>query len=280
MRDIQPRTWKRLRLFLVLVAVAAFVCLLPSRFTTPARVLFHGAVGPIESGAFRAAGNGLAASGTLTEMFLKEDRQRALALEVGRLRNENAALADVAQRLEQALASVQKLTLRDRPFRAVHAAVTSYDASGVRRSVTVAAGTGDGVGRGMAATAQGALVGVVKEAGISQSRVVLITDLDSAVPCRLSRTRTLCILQGTGGDSCLADWLDRDSLVESGDLIVTAALRADPQSELHIPDGLPAATVLRAERDRMRPLFMAVEAAPRVNLDRLEGVEVLVPEDR
>jgi rod shape-determining protein MreC len=278
MWDVQPRTWQRLRLFLVLVGVAAFVCLLPSRFTAPARVLSNEAVRAIESGAFEAAGNGLATGGTLTEMFLKEDRERALAREVARLRNENAALADEILRLEQSLGSIQKLALKDLPFRAVRAAVVSYDASSVRRSITVEAGSRDGVGRGMAVTAQGALVGVVAEAGPGQCRVLLITDPDSAVPCRLSRTRALCILQGTGGDDCLADWLDRDSMVEPGDVVVTAVLRVDPGSELRIPDGLPAGTVLRVERDKMRPLFLAVDAAPRVNIERLEAVEILVPE--
>lgn len=278
MRRVSSATWKRLTLFLVLLGLAAFLFIMPSRFTAPARVLFNEAAGPVETGAFQAGGKALAASGTLAETFLKKDRERALAVEVERLRNENAALADQARRLSLKLDSVQKLALQDAAFRAVSAPVSSYDASAVRRSITARAGSSDGVARGMAAAAYGALVGIVTEAGPHECRIRLITDPASAVACRVSRTRALCILQGTGGEDCRVDWLDRESVVEKGDLLVTTMLEPAPGGELLVPDGLPAATVLSVEGDRMRPLFLSVEAAPCVNLERLEGVEIVVAE--
>ncbi len=278
MRKLPPRAWKRLKLLLVFVGVAAFLLLMPSRFTAPARVLFNEAVGPLQTGLFQGAGKALAAGGTLSEMFRKRDLERKLLREVARLRNENDALTDQILRQGQALQSVAKLELKEVPFRAVRAPVASYDASAMRRSITVRAGTGDGVGAGMAVTAQGALVGIVMEAGPFQSRVRLITDPDSAVPCRLSPTRRLCILQGTGGQTCSVEWIDRDSFVEPGDVLVTASLHVDPRSKLRIQDGVPAATVLSVGPDRMRPLFFAVEAEPRVNLNRLEAVEIRIPE--
>jgi rod shape-determining protein MreC len=128
----------------------------------------------------------------------------------------------------------------------------------------------------MAATAQGALVGVVTEAGPHECRIRLITDSGSAVACRVSRTRELCILQGTGGGNCRVDWLGRESTAARGDLLVTTQIGAAPVGEARIPDSVPAATALNAERDKMRPLFLSVEAAPRANLDRLEEVEILV----
>ena len=45
-------------------------------------------------------------------------------------------------------------------------------------------------------------------------------------------------------------------------------------------DGLPAAQVMKVEKDRMKPLFYAVEARPFVNLGRLEHIEILVPTRR
>lgn len=278
MRRRLARTWKQLKTFLTVTAVAAFLLLMPSRFTSPARVLFSETTGLLQTGVLQGTGELLAVSGTLTELFVKKDRERALTREVVRLRNANAALADKARRQKLQLESIARLNVKTSPIRALQARVSSYDASAMRRSITVRAGSTDGVGRGMAVAADGALVGIVQEVGLWQCRVRLITDPASAVPCRLSGTRTLCILQGTGGENCVVDWIDRDAFVEQGDTLVTASLTVNPRSELHIPDGLPAATVLQVQRDAMRPLFYAVKAAPRVNLNRLEGVEILIPD--
>jgi rod shape-determining protein MreC len=278
MRKVSISTWKRLKLALVLFALAGFLLILPSRFTAPARVLFNEAVGPVETGAFQQAGRALATTGTLADMFVEKDRERALSGELARLRNENAVLSDEARRLGDRLRSVEKLSLKGFGFRAVRAPVSSYDASAMRRSITVRAGSKDGVAQGLAVTAEGALVGVVSEVGPSECRVRLITDPASGVPCRVSRTRSLCILQGTGGECCRVEWLGRDSFVEQGDVLVTTALRVDERSDLRILEGLPAGTVVKVGAGDMHPLFLSVEAAPRVNLDRLEGVEILIPE--
>lgn len=278
MLRLSPKTWARLRLVVVLVAVAAFLFLMPRRFTAPARVLFNEAVGPAQTGVLQGTGHTLALTGTLTEMFFGEDREQALAREMTRLTNENAALSDELRRQKQDLASLRKLAAKELPFRAIRAPVASYDASAMHRSVTVRAGRSDGVASGMAAASEGALVGIVVEAGPRHCRVRLITDPDSAVACRLSRTRDLCVLQGTGGGTCAVDWVSRDGFVEPQDVLVTASLTARADSEVRVPDGLPAATVVEVRRDKMRPLWLAVKAEPRVNLNRLEGVDILIPE--
>jgi len=278
MRRIAARAWNRLKLLLALVALSAFLFFMPARFTAPARVLFNEAVGPLETAAFQGAGDVLAAGGTLSDMFRGQDRRRALEREVLRLRNRNAALADELRRQRARLESLEKLDLNVLPGRIVRASVSAYDTSGMRRSISVRAGTTDGVGPGMAVSADGALIGVVREAGPWQSTVRLITDPESAVPCRLSRTREVCILQGTGGQDCVVDWISREAFAEPGDVVVTASLESVADGTLRLPDGLPAATITSVERDRLRPLFYAVRAAPRVNLNRLEEVEILIPE--
>ena len=278
---------------MVFVAATAFVFLLPARLTAPARTLFNEALGPIQTGVFQGTGNALAATGTLTDMFLQRDRERALAAEVTRLSNEVAGLSDTVTRQKRELDSVGKLTVVETRFRAVSAPVSAYDASAMRRSVSVRAGTRDGVGPGMAVTAHGALVGVVAEAGPRQCRVRLITDAGSALPCRRQervtdvggdppgpseKPQTVFILQGTGDPMCAVDWVDRNKFLDVGDVLVTSARLRDPDSMLHLPNGLPVATVRQIDPDGLRPLFLAVKAEPRVNLDRLETVEVLVPE--
>jgi rod shape-determining protein MreC len=265
-------------LAVALVVFSAFLFLMPARFTAPARVLFSEAVGPAETAAFQGAGQALAATGTLADMFHSQDRQRALEEQLVQLRNANAALSDEVRRQQARIQSLQKLDLNSLSHRAVRASVSAYDTSGMRRSITVRAGTTDGIGPGMAVAADGALVGIVRQAGPFESTVRLVTDPQSAVPCRLSRNREVCILQGTGAETCTVDWINREAFVEVGDLLTTASLTTPQGGGLKLPDGLPAAAVARVRQDSMNPLFYAVDAVPGVNLTRLEEVEVLVPE--
>ncbi len=275
----RPHIWQRLQLLATLTVAAGFLLLMPSRFTAPARVLFNEATGPVQTAAYQNTGKALAASGTLSEMFRKADRERALRREVERLTNMNAALAERLHAAQETIESFAALRTRDTEYFALRAPVSAYSTSAVSRSISVRAGRSDGVVAGLAVVAHGALVGIVSEAGPWQCRVRLITDPRSAVPCLVAGFRSVCILRGTGGGNCAVEWVSEDAFTEPGNTVYTTSLEADEGPQLRIPVGIPAATVVTAEPDRMKPLFLAVEATPRVNLDRLEAVEVLIPRE-
>ena len=73
------------------------------------------------------------------------------------------------------------------------------------------------------------------------------------------------------------DWVNRDWDVEAGESLVSAEVEHAAEKETLLPPGLPVATVTSVEPDPMQPLFSRVTATPRVNLHRLESVQVLVP---
>lgn len=271
--------WARLRLLLSLLAVAAFLFLMPARFTAPLRVLFTEVTGPVETPLYEASGRALSASGTLTEMFMREDRERALARELENLRNRNARLQDELLRRQMRLDDIEKLEIERFDFRALNAPVSAYDTSATSRSIAVRAGTSDGVQKGQAAAAFGAMVGIVREVGPYQCRVRLITDPRSVVPCRLPQTRALCLVVGTGTDTCRVEWVERDAFIEKDEVLSATSLEVEPAPGLMLPDGLPVVTVEAVAPDEMRPLFYKVDAAPRVNLTRLEEVDILIPEE-
>ena len=60
MRRMAARALKRLTLVAALVALAAFLFLMPARFTAPARLLFNEAAGPAETAAFQGTVIGIA----------------------------------------------------------------------------------------------------------------------------------------------------------------------------------------------------------------------------
>ena len=64
---------------------------------------------------------------------------------------------------------------------------------------------------------------------------------------------------------------------EVGDVLVTAPLDELVSQRPLIPAGLLAGTVTQVERNPTEPFFLRVTAAPRVNLQRLEVVEVIIP---
>jgi rod shape-determining protein MreC len=275
---------RRLKLAGGLVAASLVLVAAPSRFTTPLRVVFHEMTGPFATVLYGGAGDALATGGSLGDMILGRDRDRALRGELSRLRNENILLAEEVRRLSEGLKSAARLELAAFPFRAVRAPVSGYDLSESRRSIGVRAGTRDGVRPGLLVASRGALVGVVQESGPRHCRVRLITDPGSVVACRLGGDREVCLLLGAGPGRCRVDWLDRESEVEPGAVLVSASLdvgggSGDGEGTMDTPDGLPAATVVSVGPDRMGPLFLEVWAEPRAALERLEYVEVLVPEE-
>lgn len=266
----------RIRLVLLLL-ILPLLLFLPASFTAPLRVVFLEALGPVQRVAFEASGDAAATAGTLSEMFLEQERQRALDGAVTKLRNE---LAEARRRLasqKQRLDSIREVRAEELSCEVLSAPVTAYDSVPLQCSVTVGAGRTDGVREGQAVCALGALVGRVQQAGPWRSRVRLITDPGSQITCRVGASRTVCVLQGTGGKKLKLDWVDRHTQVKPDDPVVTARLEHVGDGPPRMPAGLPVATVVSVEHGRKNPLILAVEAEPLVPTDRLEWVEVLVP---
>jgi len=268
---------ERVKLLAALLAVPLVLFLLPARFTAPMRIVFTEAVGPLNGAAFNVSGDVLASSGTLRDMFLAQEQRRAFEKEITGLRNKLAAATEELRARQLRLESVEGLSVKEPSFFVLSAAVTAYDSSPSHRSITIGAGASDGVREGLAVCASGALVGLIVEVGPWHSRARLITDAGSAIACRVSRTRRLCIVQGTGGEKLNVEWLDRDSQVRVGELLVSARLAHVGEARCPVPEGLPTAAVVEVRRNAAEPLFLWVSAAPRVNLGRLECVEILVP---
>ena len=276
-KKLSRRLRRRLVFLAYVLGIAVVIFLLPARLTSPARVIFTEAVGPAEEVAFQVGGDTLAAFGTLSDAFLARERDRTLEQEVGRLRNEKARLQELWLVQELRLDSVKGLRVSEFPVRALSTVVTAYDTGAMRQSITIAAGSTDGVRKGLVVCSAGAVVGEVTQVGPWRSRVTLITDADGSLPCRVSRTRGLCILQGTGGADCLVEWVERDESVQVGDVLVTSPVDQVASQRPLIPPGIPAAAVTQVERNPTDPFFLKVTAEPRVNLQRLEVVEVIIP---
>ncbi len=150
----------------------------------------------------------------------------------------------------------------------VAANVISNDQTGLRRSITVDRGTRDGIAAGMpVVTAQG-LVGRVLEISANASRVLLVTDRDSAVSSRLQTTRVQGSLRGQLSGNLRLTLVPPGESVVVGDLVLTSGLGGNFPPDIVI--GQVAST-----RQFQFELFQEAEIISFNNFDELEVVLVM-----
>jgi rod shape-determining protein MreC len=130
------------------------------------------------------------------------------------------------------------------------------------RSVLVAGGAHDGLGKGQAAMAGAGLVGRITEIGAWSARVLLITDLNSRIPVILETTRAHAILAGDNTAEPYLMYLPKAATVNVGDRLVTAG------HDGVFPTGLAVGRVASVENGEIR-------VEPIADLDRLEYVELI-----
>ncbi len=152
---------------------------------------------------------------------------RALLQENAKLRAENANLVRW-QNAALAIASENKelrglLKYKAEPsFTYVSARVIADTGGAFVRSLVVTAGRLDGVRHGMAAVTGEGLVGRVVEVGEWTSRILLITDLNSRIPVRLTDTGDHAILAGDNKPQPKLLYLPQDADVKPGARVMTS----------------------------------------------------------
>ena len=130
------------------------------------------------------------------------------------------------------------------------------------RSVLIAGGAHDGLGKGQAALSGSGLIGRITEIGAWSARVLLITDLNSRIPVILEGTRTHAILAGDNSPNPYLMYLPKAAAVSPGDRLVTAG------HDGVFPTGLPVGRVVSVDNGEIR-------VEPIADLERLEYVELV-----
>jgi rod shape-determining protein MreC len=210
----------------------------------------------------------------------KADLKKARA-EARRWRQEavqNASARSDAARL-QAL-----LDFRDGPdfpsdYRAVNARVISQQPSPFEQEVVVAAGSGDGIGLHAPVVTDQGLVGEVTDLNGGAARVTLITDSESAVAARDFQTNAFGLVRhGESPNSLILDRVDKDKVVNRGDLIVTAGQRSTRFPDLYPRDIQIGVVTFVGQTDT--ETYKQIQLEPYVDFDSLDAVAVLVTTKR
>ncbi|MSQ47099.1 MAG: rod shape-determining protein MreC [Deltaproteobacteria bacterium] len=198
------------------------------------------------------------------------------------LREENAELRKKIESLEKSARHATEvysanqrlselLTLReDIGGTAVAARIVGRSPLAWVKTAVLDRGTSHGVTKGMSVLVSSGVVGQVMSASAHTSRVLLVSDLSSAVDILVQRTRTRGIVSGAADGGCTLKYLERKEDVQIGDTLVTSGLDGI------FPKGQLLGTVTRVGAQGGH-LFQEVEVKLSADLSKVEEVLVSRP---
>ena len=236
---------------------------------------------PFEIAANRVARPFRDASGWTHGLFHAKAENRKLRQEVGLLRRRNAALTGAQNENAQLhkLLRYARSASFPKDYDEVGAQVltspTAFD-----QSVTISAGSDQGIAlEDVVVTNQG-LVGTVTKVLASEARVTLITDPSSAVRAVDKTNPALGILDpGTGSNSLILDRVGKDKKVDFGDTIMTAGSPAGGKYPSLFPRNIGIGLVSSVGQNDTA-IFKDIQVQPFVDLSSLQSVLVLIPKQR
>ena len=199
---------------------------------------------------------------------LREDNRR-LEAEVARLRVQertHQALLGENRRLRGALGMARRCGCRT-----VGATVVASSGSNFQLSVTVDAGSRQGVRRDMAVVDADGLVGRVTQVTADYATVLLVTDPTSGVAASLARGKAPGIIKGSGEQLLSFQPVRAGTRVQRGDPVVTQGYQGSV-----FPAGLPVGVVERVDPAGAASLVPRVAVRPYAALGALDVVAVVV----
>jgi len=147
----------------------------------------------------------------------------------------------------------------------IPASVISRDPNNWSSVVFIDKGERDGITKDMIVISGEGLIGRVREAGRSMSKVMLINDIDSKVGAIVQDSREVGLLIGTPKGECKLVYLSLDSKLDAGDKILTSGMGGI------YPKGLLIGEVEKVARER-GGLYKFAIVRPSGKLSKLEEV--------
>ena len=203
-----------------------------------------------------------------SELLRIRGENERLRAELEVLRERRRSAADLERENEELRALLE---VRDRGgFDTIAATTVALAPSNFEWTITIDAGSEDGVERNMPVINADGLVGRVIQVTPRAARVLLAIDPNFSAAARIARNGEIGPIDGRGGGPMVFRPFDPDAEVVPGDEIVTAPYRGGV-----FPGGIPIGTVASVP-DSPSPLVTEVEVLPFVEFARLDTVLVVV----
>jgi rod shape-determining protein MreC len=145
--------------------------------------------------------------------------------------------------------------------------IIAIDQNAELRAVVINVGTRDGVAVGMPVITEQGLVGRVIQVQAQAARVLLVSDVSSAVSARLQTTRAEGTVRGQVSGNLLMTFIPLDQPIQEGDLVITSGLGAN------FPPDITIGQVTSSRRGQ--DLYQEAQVRSLINFDTLEFVLVV-----
>ena len=267
------RTQGALRPFFVLFGVALFLLL--ARETPPiiaAQSLASRALIPLERAVSDAGAAVSGFFGSIAELEQLRADNAQLRSQVESLTLENVRLKEQLTTAQQ-VANLEGIAA-SLPYKTVDAQVIARDPAGFIRTLTIDAGSDQGVAVGDVIVAEQGLVGRVTAVFSTYSRVLPITDSGSSIVATVQRSRASGIVHGVFGETLSLEWVLQTEQVAPGDIVITAGLALNNEVRSLYPKGLVIGTVVDVQKADVQAYQKAV-VTPAVDFRKLERVLVV-----
>ncbi len=151
----------------------------------------------------------------------------------------------------------------------VAAQIIARDPSPWFKTVMIDKGAGDGLAKGCPVLVSEGIVGQIIKVAENYSRVLLITDRNSAVDALIQDTRVRGIVKGSNQDKCSFVYALRKDQVIEGQMIVSSGL------DQVFPKGLKIGRISEVTKVHSQ-LFQDITIETSVDFDKIEEVLVLI----
>jgi len=269
--DIMPRSIRDSAIVIFLIA-GGLVILFSSDKNSGGNVItrtVYGIVSPVQRAAYAGYRHVRYTWDSYVALVGVQEENRNLKKQLADLKRQHAALL-AEQRENRRLRKLLNLKAQHE-FPSVVAQVIGEDAVGWHRTFFINRGSEDGILPFMAVTAAEGVVGRIAKTSGEMSQVVLVTDPNLAVDCRVARTRDRGVLTGATENKCVLKYLQPGSDVRPGDEVVTSGLDGI------FPRDLPVGRIDTVSQDDQR-LFLQARVTTAVNFSEIEEVLVILGE--
>jgi rod shape-determining protein MreC len=152
----------------------------------------------------------------------------------------------------------------------VTANVVGVDIAPWLATITVDQGRKDGIKPGMIVLSGAGVAGQIMESSLHFSKILLLSDYNSAVAALVQRNRARGIIKGAGEGQCYLAYVEKGVDVEVGDRIITSG------TDRIFPKGLLIGKVSSVTEGSISDLFQVIAVTPAVDLKRIEEVVIIV----
>jgi len=256
----------RLKIGLIIaLLITLFVVFNLTGFSKKVKNFFYLISSPIQKTFWRAGNNLSDFFEVISEIKKLKKENEELLLENQALLSENIRLEELKKENE-ILREALEIGL-GKEFRLLSVEVIGKDIS--QENLLVSLGSEDGVSKDFPViNRQKALIGKIGEVYSNYSKVILISNKETAFDAKLSNAEIYGLLKGMGGGKLFLDLIPREKEIKEGDLVVTAPLGGV------FPEGLLVGKIAKVLKSDVKA-WQEAEISPAFDLRELDTLFVI-----